>query len=167
VGFDPDTGGSLLEIEGAVYAGPGVEGQFVIVPNPNRESTSSRRGGFGDGAYTLSAGRLSADGLITLGTFSGTVTQGQSSRLRGRRRAAASPNPTPLEALGRDQRRQAVRTRREIKHGLARHLLEKLRNARKHLRHGRKRAAADRLKAFVRRIRHSEAGGSPRPPPTS
>ncbi|HKY84706.1 MAG TPA: CARDB domain-containing protein [Anaerolineales bacterium] len=76
VGYDPTTGGTFLEIPGAVYGGSNVEGQFIIIPD-SLEGTYQLDGtAFADGAYLLSADVMGPDGLLPLGFFGGSVVQG-------------------------------------------------------------------------------------------
>lgn len=49
VGFDPATGGSLLEVEGASSAAPGAEGQFIPIPNPEQGVYQFTGTAFSDG----------------------------------------------------------------------------------------------------------------------
>jgi hypothetical protein len=76
VGYDPNTGGTFNEIPGAIYGGPNVQGQFIIIPT-SLEGTYQFDGiAFADGAYLLSANRMSPDGPLPLGFFGGSVVQG-------------------------------------------------------------------------------------------
>jgi len=94
VGFDPATGGSFVEIEGASYAAPGAEGQFILIPNPEQGAYQITGTAFGDGEYLLSASRLGPDGVITLEVFSGEVTQGQVVNFEVDNSQEITPTPT-------------------------------------------------------------------------
>jgi pimeloyl-ACP methyl ester carboxylesterase len=153
VGFDPATGGSLQEIPGAVYPGPNVEGQFIVLPSFVQGKYQFNATAFGNGAYVLSALRLGADGLTTLGTFSGNVTQGEVLGFEVDSTPPITPPTTILGAL--DDLIVIVKKYaedREIGELLALSLLAKLQTARDHFQHGRERAAANRLEAFVDQI---------------
>jgi hypothetical protein len=153
VGFDPATGGSLQEIPGAVYPGPNVEGQFIVLPSFVQGKYQFNATAFGNGAYVLSALRLGADGLTTLGSFSGNVTQGEVLGFEVDSTPPITPPTTILGAL--DDLIVIVKKYaedREIGELLALSLLAKLQTARDHFQHGRERAAANRLEAFVDQI---------------
>ena len=77
VGYDPSTGGTFLEIPGAVYGGPNVEGQFIIIPDSQEGTYQFAGTAFADGAYLLSADLMGPDGLLPLGFFGGNVVQGE------------------------------------------------------------------------------------------
>ncbi len=53
VGYDPATGGVLAEVPDALYTGPGVEGQFIIVPRAPAGDYQITATGFDTGEYTL------------------------------------------------------------------------------------------------------------------
>jgi hypothetical protein len=95
VGFDPATGSSVAEINGAIYAAPGTEGQFILIPDPVEGTYQFTATAFGDGPYTVSANWLGPEGVTTLNAFSGSVTQGQV--LDFQVDVAAPPTPTPTE----------------------------------------------------------------------
>lgn len=95
VGFDPATGSSVAEINGAIYAAPGTEGQFILIPDPVEGTYQFTATAFGDGPYTVSANWLGPEGATTLNAFSGSVTQGQV--LDFQVDVAAPPTPTPTE----------------------------------------------------------------------
>ena len=95
VGFDPATGGSLLEVDGAIYAAPGVQGQFIIIPNSEQGVYQFTGTAFADGEYVLSASVLSPDGSLTsLDLFSGTVTQGEVLEFEVDSTQPITPTPT-------------------------------------------------------------------------
>ena len=94
VGFDPDTGGSLFEVEGAIYAAPGAESQFIIVPNSEPGKYRLDGVAFGDGEFVLSAYRLGPDGLTTLGIVSGNVVVGSEVGLEVDPGQISTPTPT-------------------------------------------------------------------------
>jgi len=96
VGFDPATGSSLLEIEGTIYAGPGVEGQFIVIPNPEQGAYQFAGTAFADGEYALSAHRLTGDGWTTLAAFSGTVVQGEQLNFVVDNGGVITPTPTDM-----------------------------------------------------------------------
>lgn len=153
VGFDPATGGSLQEIQGAIYAAPGTQGQFIVLPSFEQGKYQFTATAFGDGEYLLSALRLGPDGLTTLGTFTGNVTQGEVLGFEVDSTPPITPPPTMLAALDDlivDVKKYAED--REIGELLALSLLAKLQTARDHFQHGRERAAANRLEAFVDQI---------------
>jgi hypothetical protein len=77
VGYDPNTGATFLEIPGAIYGGPDVGGQFIIIPNPDEGIYQFAGKAFGGGEYLLSASSVTQDGLTTHALFGGTVTLGE------------------------------------------------------------------------------------------
>jgi pimeloyl-ACP methyl ester carboxylesterase len=77
VGYDPDTGGTFLEIPGAIYGGPNVEGQFIILPELLEGTYQFEGTAFAEGAYLLSANAFGPDGLLPLGFFGGNVVPGE------------------------------------------------------------------------------------------
>ena len=94
VGFDPATGGSLFEVEGAIYAASGAEGQFIIMPNSELGKYQFDGVAFGDAEFVLSAYRLGPDGLTTLGIMSGNVVVGDEVGLEVDPSQEITPTPT-------------------------------------------------------------------------
>jgi len=76
VGFDPSTDGSVVEIPGAIYATPYVEGQFIILPDSPEGTYQITGTAYGAGDYQLEVARLEPSGPRRLGVFSGTVSDG-------------------------------------------------------------------------------------------
>ena len=77
VGYDPNTGGTFQEIPGAIYGGPNVEGQFILLPDAPDGTYQFAGTAFAEGAYLLSANLLGPDGPLPLGFFGGSVVQGE------------------------------------------------------------------------------------------
>jgi len=76
-GYDPATGEVLEEIPDAVYASPGIEGQFIVVPRALAGDYQVNATGFDDGEYTLLLHRVDEGGAWLLAVFTGTITAGQ------------------------------------------------------------------------------------------
>ncbi len=76
VGFDPSTGGSVVEIPGAIYAAPYVEGQYIILPDSPEGTYQIDGTAYGEGDYQLEVARLEPNGPKQLAVFSGTVSTG-------------------------------------------------------------------------------------------
>ncbi len=94
-GYDPATGGVLLEIPGAVYSGSNVEGQFIIIPDALDGAYQFGGTAFADGSYVLSANRFNADGLALLGIFGGSAAQGDELHFEVDSNPVPTPTPGP------------------------------------------------------------------------
>jgi len=62
VGYDPDTGGVINEIPGAIYSGLGTEPQVIEIPNPLEGTYTVDVYGTGSGLYTITLTSTSTDG---------------------------------------------------------------------------------------------------------
>jgi len=80
VGYDPVLG-SLNEIPGATYSGPGTEPQMITIPSPLSGLYIIDRFGTGTGTYTITIEFIAEDGSITDSeTWTGTTAPGQLDR---------------------------------------------------------------------------------------
>ncbi|RMF27358.1 MAG: hypothetical protein D6759_17850, partial [Chloroflexi bacterium] len=77
VGYDPATGGVLEEVPDALYTGPGVEGQFIIVPRAPAGDYQITATGFDTGEYTLLVYRVDERGAWSQAIFTGTIALSQ------------------------------------------------------------------------------------------
>jgi pimeloyl-ACP methyl ester carboxylesterase len=77
VGFDPSTGGSVVEIPGAIYAAPNVEGQYIILPGSPAGTYQIAGTAHEAGEYRLEVARLEPNGPRQLALFGGTISTGE------------------------------------------------------------------------------------------
>ena len=76
VGFDPETGKVVNEIPGAMYSGPRVEGEVVVIPGPSGAYKVSAIG-LSEGEYKLRVEWVSfATAKFTSETFTGRISAG-------------------------------------------------------------------------------------------
>ena len=94
VGYDPNTGGTFLEIPGAVYGGPDVEGQFILIPDAQEGTYQFAGTAFANGEYLLASGVMAPDGLALTGIFGGSVTQGDELHFEVDSNPTITPTPT-------------------------------------------------------------------------
>jgi len=81
VGYDSTTGSSVIEIEGAIYSGPGTEPQIVTIPSPLPGVYIIDRFGTGVGAYAITIESIGEDGsLVDSQTWTGTAIPGELER---------------------------------------------------------------------------------------
>lgn len=64
VGYDPNTGGSFLEVPGAFYSGPGAEPQEILIPDPTDELYAIDVYGTGNGPYKITVNSLNSEGSV-------------------------------------------------------------------------------------------------------
>jgi len=77
IGYNPETGGVFQEIPGAVYAAPGSENQFIILPDPQGGDYRITANAFASGTYSLSLSQLGGAGPLRRWEVGGTVQQGE------------------------------------------------------------------------------------------
>ncbi|MCP4424006.1 MAG: hypothetical protein GY803_05910, partial [Chloroflexi bacterium] len=77
IGYDPQSGGMVNEIDGAFYSGNGSEEEFFLLPAGAVGEYTVTTVGTDSGAYAVSTHRVSGDEMRTIGVVSGETQTGQ------------------------------------------------------------------------------------------
>ena len=77
LGFDPATGEVYREIDNAIYSGPQVEPQFIVLADPDPETLSLLIAGYDSGEYSVRAMMIDGGGIFEFVSFAGTTADGQ------------------------------------------------------------------------------------------